>query len=106
MCWWKNLSLSIEEGRASLVALGRARDSVCSGGRLLWYHPAVLKLRALVGRGGELGRIQYIYSQPVSIWGKIRREENIFMVLLHRMTLSHSGLVGEMPDVDTAQGGN
>ena len=44
-------------------------------GHLLWYHPAVLKLKKLV-EDGELGRIEYIYSNRLNL-GKIRREENI-----------------------------
>ena len=54
----KPLGLSIEEGR-QLVALACERQRVLMVGHLLWYHPAVLKLRELVAEG-ELGRIQYI----------------------------------------------
>jgi UDP-2-acetamido-3-amino-2,3-dideoxy-glucuronate N-acetyltransferase len=43
----KPLSLSIEEGR-QLVALACERQRVLMVGHLLWYHPAVLKLRELV----------------------------------------------------------
>ena len=43
----KPLSLSIEEGR-QLVALACERQHVLMVGHLLWYHPAVLKLRELV----------------------------------------------------------
>jgi len=72
----KPLSLSMEEGR-QLVALACERQRVLMVGHLLWYHPAVLKLRALVEEG-ELGRIQYIYAHRLNL-GKIRREENILL---------------------------
>jgi predicted dehydrogenase len=42
---------------------------------LLQYHPAFIRLKELAA-GGELGRINYIYSNRLNL-GKIRREENI-----------------------------
>src|SRR5215831_12862306 len=99
----KPLSLSIEEGR-QLVALACERQRVLMVGHLLWYHPAVLKLRELVEEG-ELGRIQYIYSQRLNL-GKIRREENILWSFAPHDISVILGLVGEMPDVIQAQGGN
>ena len=42
-------------------------------GHILQYHPAVIRLKALV-RDGELGKIQYIYSNRLNI-GKLRTEE-------------------------------
>jgi UDP-2-acetamido-3-amino-2,3-dideoxy-glucuronate N-acetyltransferase len=50
----KPLCLSEEEGR-ELNELAADRDAVLMVGHLLWYHPAVLKLKALVD-GGKLGR--------------------------------------------------
>jgi acetyltransferase-like isoleucine patch superfamily enzyme len=38
-------------------------------GYLLWYHPANLKLKELIDTG-ELGRIQYIYSNRVNLGKK------------------------------------
>src|SRR5438093_2017116 len=99
----KPLSLSLEEGR-QLVALACERQRVLMVGHLLWYHPAVLKLRALVEEG-ELGRIQYIYSNRLNL-GKIRREENILWSFAPHDISVILGLVGEMPDVIQAQGGN
>src|SRR4029078_4327174 len=56
----KPLCLSAEQGR-SLVDLARERGRILMVGHLLWYHPAILKLKELIDTG-ELGRIQYIYS--------------------------------------------
>ena len=99
----KPLSLSIEEGR-QLVALACERQRVLMVGHLLWYHPAVLKLRELVEEG-ELGRIQYIYSNRLNL-GKIRREENILWSFAPHDISVILGLVGEMPNAIQAQGGN
>src|SRR5207237_3750126 len=71
---------------------------------LLLYHPAVLKLRALVEEG-ELWRIQYIYSNRLNL-GKIRREENILWSFAPHDISVILGLVGEMPEVIQTQGGN
>jgi UDP-2-acetamido-3-amino-2,3-dideoxy-glucuronate N-acetyltransferase len=73
-------------------------------GHLLWYHPAVLKLRALVEEG-ELGRIQYIYSHRLNV-GSMRREENILWSFAPQDISVILGLVGEMPDVIQAQRGD
>jgi len=99
----KPLSLSIEEGR-QLVALAGERQRVLMVGHLLWYHPAVLKLRELVEEG-ELGRIQYVYSNRLNL-GKIRREENILWSFAPHDISVILGLVGEMPNAIQAQGGN
>jgi UDP-2-acetamido-3-amino-2,3-dideoxy-glucuronate N-acetyltransferase len=52
----KPLCLSSEEGQ-TLVALARDQGRILMVGHLLWYHPAILKLKELIDTG-ELGRIQ------------------------------------------------
>lgn len=99
----KPLSLSISEGRA-LTDLARERQRILMVGHLLWYHPAVLKLKELID-GGELGRIQYIYSNRLNL-GKIRREENILWSFAPHDISVILGLVGELPEAVQAQGGN
>ncbi|HPS66170.1 MAG TPA: Gfo/Idh/MocA family oxidoreductase, partial [Ignavibacteria bacterium] len=44
-------------------------------GHILLYHPAVIKLKALIDEG-KIGRLQYIYSNRLNL-GAIRSEENI-----------------------------
>ncbi|HEY6085572.1 MAG TPA: Gfo/Idh/MocA family oxidoreductase, partial [Nitrospira sp.] len=61
----KPLCLSIDEGK-KLVALAKERDRILMVGHLLWYHPAVLKLKELIDKG-ELGRIQYVYSNRLNL---------------------------------------
>ncbi len=72
-------------------------------GHILQYHSAVLKLHEMI-KNGELGKIQYIYSNRLNL-GKFRTEENILwsfaphdisviLMLLNEMPLnlaSHAG---------------
>jgi UDP-2-acetamido-3-amino-2,3-dideoxy-glucuronate N-acetyltransferase len=99
----KPLCLSAEAGRG-LVQLAAERRRVLMVGHLLWYHPAVLKLKDLID-AGELGRIQYIYSNRLNL-GRIRREENILWSFAPHDISVILGLAGEMPDTIDAQGGN
>lgn len=99
----KPLCLSVEEGR-DLVALAQQQSRILMVGHLLWYHPAVLKLKQMINEG-TLGRIQYIYSNRLNM-GKIRREENILWSFAPHDISVILGLVGEIPTHVQAQGGN
>ena len=99
----KPLCLSVEEGEG-LVALAKKKGRILMVGHLLWYHPAILKLKELIG-AGELGRIQYIYSNRLNL-GKIRREENILWSFAPHDISVILGLLNEMPENVRAQGGN
>jgi UDP-2-acetamido-3-amino-2,3-dideoxy-glucuronate N-acetyltransferase len=99
----KPLCLSVAEGK-ELVTLAREQGRILMVGHLLWYHPAVLRLRELI-RQGELGRIRYIYSNRLNL-GKIRREENILWSFAPHDISVILGLLDEMPNAVQAQGGN
>jgi UDP-2-acetamido-3-amino-2,3-dideoxy-glucuronate N-acetyltransferase len=99
----KPLCLNIDEGK-QLARLAADNGRVLMVGHLLWYHPAVLKLKELID-DGELGRIQYIYSNRLNL-GKIRREENILWSFAPHDISVILGLLGEMPDLVYSQGGN
>ncbi len=99
----KPLCLSPETG-ADLVRLAAKSKRVLMVGHLLWYHPAILKLKELVMKG-ELGRIRYVYSNRLNL-GKIRREENILWSFAPHDVSVILGLLGEMPNDVQAQGGN
>ncbi len=99
----KPLCLSVEEGR-DLVGLARTTGQILMVGHLLWYHPAVLKLKELID-AGELGRIEYIYSNRLNL-GKIRREENILWSFAPHDISVILGLLNEVPDVVHCHGGN
>jgi UDP-2-acetamido-3-amino-2,3-dideoxy-glucuronate N-acetyltransferase len=90
----KPLCLSVAEGE-ELVALARERGRVLMVGHLLWYHPAVLALQKLIS-DGELGRIEYIYSNRLNL-GKIRREENILWSFAPHDISVILGLLREAP---------
>jgi len=98
----KPLALSESKGQ-ELVRVAEERQCVLMVGHLLWYHPAVLRLKELI-EAGELGRLQYIYSQRLNL-GRIRREENILWSFAPHDISVILGLVGEMPDRVQAQGG-
>jgi UDP-2-acetamido-3-amino-2,3-dideoxy-glucuronate N-acetyltransferase len=99
----KPLCLSESEGR-ELIDLARQRGLVLMTGHLLWYHPAIIKLQSLIN-GGELGRIQYIYSNRLNL-GKLRSEENVLWSFAPHDVSVILGLAGEMPESVQARGGN
>jgi UDP-2-acetamido-3-amino-2,3-dideoxy-glucuronate N-acetyltransferase len=99
----KPLCLSVAEGK-QLIALAAEMKRILMVGHLLWYHPAILKLKELI-QAGELGRIRYIYSNRLNL-GKIRREENILWSFAPHDISVILGLLNEMPDSVRAQGGN
>jgi UDP-2-acetamido-3-amino-2,3-dideoxy-glucuronate N-acetyltransferase len=99
----KPLCLSEAEAH-SLVTFAREHQRILMVGHLLWYHPSVLKLKELID-SGELGRIQYIYSNRLNL-GKIRREENILWSFAPHDLSVILGLLGEVPETIVAQGGN
>lgn len=70
----KPLSLTVKEGE-ELVELAEKKQKILMVGHILQYHPAIKKLKELIS-SGELGKIQYIYSNRLNI-GKLRTEENI-----------------------------
>ena len=99
----KPLSLKVEQGE-KLVELARENKQVLMVGHILAYHPAVLKLKELIDQG-ELGRIQYIYSNRLNL-GKIRTEENILWSFAPHDISTILMLLKEMPVEITASGGN
>lgn len=69
--------LALDLGEAEEVRRAAERTGrIVMVGHLLQYHPAFIRLKELVAKG-ELGRLQYIYSNRLNL-GKIRREENVF----------------------------
>jgi predicted dehydrogenase len=74
----KPLCLSSDEA-SSLCALAEDRGRILMVGHLLLYHPAVERLKALIG-SGELGNVLYIYAQRVNL-GVVRKDENAWWSL-------------------------
>jgi UDP-2-acetamido-3-amino-2,3-dideoxy-glucuronate N-acetyltransferase len=98
----KPLALKVEEG-SELVELAQAKKRVLMVGHLLEYHPAVTKLKELADKG-ELGRINYIYSNRLNL-GKFRTEENILWSFAPHDISVILLLLGEMPREVSAHGG-
>jgi UDP-2-acetamido-3-amino-2,3-dideoxy-glucuronate N-acetyltransferase len=99
----KPLALEVAEGQ-ELVALAAKYGRILMVGHILHYHPAVEKLKELID-AGELGQIQYVYSNRLNI-GKIRREENILWSFAPHDLSILLLLLGEMPVEVAAHGGN
>ncbi len=70
----KPLALTVREGM-ELVEISKRENRILMVGHILQYHPAVVRLKELV-LSGEIGKIQYIYSNRLNM-GKLRTEENI-----------------------------
>ena len=99
----KPLAVTVAEGEA-LVALARARGRILMVGHLLEYHPAIEKLRDLVGRG-ELGKIYYVYTNRLNL-GRIRTEENALWSFAPHDVHVLLRLLGEEPIQVSCQGGS
>ncbi|MFC1925903.1 Gfo/Idh/MocA family oxidoreductase [Chloroflexota bacterium] len=99
----KPLALHVVEGE-ELVKLADENKRILMVGHLLEYHPAVIKLKELVD-SGELGKIQYIYSNRLNL-GKFRTEENILWSFApHDVSVILLLMSGEMPEEVSANGG-
>ncbi len=98
----KPLVLVEKEGE-ELIALAKEHSRVLMVGHLLQYHSVFIKLKELV-KNGELGRINYIYSNRLNL-GKIRREENVLWSFAPHDISMILSLAGEQPKSVMATGG-
>ena len=99
----KPLALNESEGD-QLVAVSEEHGLCLMVGHLLQYHPVFVRLKELC-ESGELGGINYIYSQRLNL-GKIRREENILWSFAPHDISMILALAGEEPESVFAIGGN
>lgn len=97
----KPLALTVDEGQ-QLVSLAAQHQKSLMVGHILHYHPAVTMLKRLID-GGELGKIQYVYSNRLNI-GKIRAEENILWSFAPHDISIILMLLGEIPQEVLARG--
>ncbi|MCK4910293.1 MAG: Gfo/Idh/MocA family oxidoreductase [Thermodesulfovibrionales bacterium] len=98
----KPLALTLEEGR-ELVEIARREGRVLMVGHILQYHPAVIRLKEMIA-GGELGEVEYIYSNRLNI-GKLRTEENILWSFAPHDISVILALLGKEPTKVTCHGG-
>lgn len=99
----KPLALKLEEG-GELVRLAKYNGKIIIVGHVLEYHPAIKKLKELIDKG-ELGTLQYIYSNRLNL-GKFRKEENILWSFAPHDISVMLLLLGEMPQDVSSFGGN
>ena len=97
------LALSVREGQA-LVDTATAANRVLMAGNVLRHHPAVGKLKELID-AGELGRVEYICSNRLSV-DTLRVEENLLWGFAPHEVSVILDLVGEMPVAVSCQGGD
>jgi len=99
----KPLALKVEEAE-ELIKLAEKNQCIIMVGHVLRYHPAVNKLKELIDTG-ELGKIQYVYSNRLNI-GKIRDAENILWSFAPHDISVILYLLNEQPNSLSAIGGN
>src|SRR5579884_4127107 len=98
----KPLALDTADGE-DLIEEAEERKRILMVGHLLRYHPAILAIQELTA-AGTLGRVDYIYSNRLSM-GKIRKEENALWSFAPHDISVILALIGEMPVQVTATGG-
>lgn len=99
----KPLALNFREGE-ELIKIARENKRILIVGHILQYHPALKKLKELIA-SGELGKIQYIYSNRLNI-GKLRTEENILWSFAPHDISVILSIVGDNPERIHAMGGD
>ena len=98
----KPMALSIRDAE-EVQKVANETGRILMVGHLLEYHPAVLKLRELIN-SGELGKINYIYSNRLN-FGKIRTEENALWSFAPHDVAVILRLLGQSPIQVSASGG-
>lgn len=99
----KPLTLDENDGQ-ELIRIAEERKLTLMVGHLLQYHPIFIHLHALA-QNGDLGKINYIYSNRLNL-GKIRREENILWSFAPHDISMILSLANEEPTSVIATGGN
>lgn len=99
----KPLALIVSEAEI-LNQLAKRENLRLMVGHILLYHPAIIKLKEIIS-SGELGKINYIYSNRLNL-GKFRTEENILWSFAPHDISVMLYLLEEMPVQVMAQGGN
>ena len=98
----KPMALSISDAEA-MQTVANETGRILMVGHLLEFHPAVLKLRELID-SGELGKINYIYSNRLN-FGKVRTEENALWSFAPHDVAVILRLLGQSPLEVSASGG-
>lgn len=95
----KPMALSVEDAK-NLCSLAKAKNRILMVGHILNYHPAFMTLKEKLS---ELGPLQHIYANRLSL-GRVRRKENVLWDLAcHDISLILA-LAQEMPESVSATG--
>lgn len=97
----KPLALTVAEAK-KIHDQAKLSNRILMVGHLLHYHAAFKKLKEL-HKDGQLGQLQYIYSNRLNL-GKFRTEENIWWSFAPHDVSMILGLVDEMPNTIMAMG--
>ena len=99
----KPMALTLEDAE-KMKKVAEETGRILMVGHLLEYHPAVLKLREMIA-SGELGKINYIYSNRLN-FGKVRTEENALWSFAPHDVAVILRLIGQAPVEVSACGGS
>ena len=99
----KPMALTVEDAE-KMKKVAEETGRILMVGHLLEFHPAVLKLRAMIA-SGELGKINYIYSNRLN-FGKVRTEENALWSFAPHDVAVILRLLGKAPVGVSACGGS
>lgn len=99
----KPLAMNCEQGER-LVKLAEEKERILMVGHILSYHPVLVKLKEMVANG-ELGKINYIYSNRLNL-GKLRTEEDVFLSFAPHDISAIIELLGEEPFRVSAHNGS
>ncbi len=91
----KPLALRLNEAEEA-VEIAERKNKILMVGHILQYHPAIKKLKEKV-KSGEIGKIQYIYSNRLNI-GRLRTEENILWSFAPHDISAILSIVDEEPE--------
>jgi predicted dehydrogenase len=97
----KPFVLKVDQAK-ELIALADKLKRVLMVGHLLEYHPVVTRLREMIV-GGELGDVQYVYSQRLNL-GTVREDENALWNFAPHDISSILFLLGKEPVNVSARG--
>ena len=99
----KPMALTLEDAE-EMKKVAEETQQILMVGHLLEYHPAVLKLREMIALG-ELGKINYIYSNRLN-FGKVRTGENALWSFAPHDVAVILRLMGQSPVEVSSCGGS
>ena len=97
----KPMTLSIRDAEELVVLADKKKVNVMVG-HVLLFHPALIKIKNMIEKG-EIGDLQYIYSNRLNL-GKVRTHENVFWSLAPHDIAIFQHLTNSTPSMINARG--